>query len=242
MKPFGLATCVLTLALSTVASTVVFADDDTKNNGPQVVPFVFVGTAAQCGGPAGSNIVTSAWLTGMGLPDNGSSNTAPSNHDPHFGLLLSKNGLTTDCSAAGADVTGVEGMVVTELGFDYRNGTHCGAGAPRFNLVTNDNVFHFMGGCSNGTHTPAPQDPTQWTRVRINPTNPAQAFPPMAPGAKIKSLSIIYDEGTENAGTEDPNGVGLSVIDNIDVNGKLITSGPQGKGENDNNNKDKHDN
>ncbi|HYL77791.1 MAG TPA: hypothetical protein VEU96_26485 [Bryobacteraceae bacterium] len=224
MKRFGLLTVGLAIALSGVTASLAFGDDDNNGN-PQAIPFTFVGTAAGCTpGAAGSNIVTSAWLTGLGLPDDGSSNTAPTNRDPHFGLLLSKNGLTTDCSAAGATINGVKGQVVTELGFDIRNGTHCGAGAPRFNLVTDDNVFHFMGGCSNGTATPAPQHPAEWTRIRINPTNPAQAFPPVAAGAKIKSLSIIFDEGTDTPTVQDPMGVGLAVIDNIDVNGHLITA------------------
>jgi hypothetical protein len=215
-----------------LALSPVFAFDDDNNQGLQATPSVFVGTAPGCApSPPGSNIVTSAWLTGMGLPDNGTSNLTPStppNRDPHYGLLLSKNGATGDCSAAGADITGAAGMVATEFGFDYRIGGHCGAGAPRFNLVTNDNVFHFIGGCSNGTKTPAPQDPTQWMRVRFSPTNLAQAFPPVAPGAKIKTLSIIFDEGTDSNGapTDDPNGIGLAVVDNIDVNGKLITRGP----------------
>src|SRR3989442_15748271 len=45
--------------------------------GLQAVPFVFVGKAGDCGAgyPAGSNIVTSAWLGGMGLPDNGGAET-----------------------------------------------------------------------------------------------------------------------------------------------------------------------
>jgi hypothetical protein len=215
--------------------TPAFADDDNNDNrGLQARPSVFVGTAADCGTTAGSNIVTSAWLPGMGLPDNGSSNTAPSNKDPHFGLLLSKNGKTTDCSAAQAEITGANGMLVTELGFDFRNGGHCGAGSPRFNLVTSDNVFHFIGGCANGTQTPAPQDPAEWTRVRFNPSSPAQAFPPVAPGARIKSLEIIVDEGTDTTSTQDPQGIGLSVLDNIDINGVLIRKGPNNNDKNDN--------
>jgi hypothetical protein len=230
MNRFGLITVLLAIALSGVTSSLAFGDDDSNGN-PQAIPFTFVGTAAGCTpGAAGSNIVTSAWLDGLGLPDDGSSNTAPTNRDPHSGLLLSKNGLTSDCSAAGATIEGVKGIVVTELGFDYRNGTHCGAGAPRFNLVTEDNVLHFIGGCANATPTPAPQNPLEWSRVRFNPASAAQAFPPVAAGAKIKSLSIIFDEGTDTAGTEDPRGVGLSVIDNIDVNGKLITGQGNGNG------------
>src|SRR5205809_6280931 len=128
----------------------------------------------------------------MGMPENVSSNTTPRNRDPPFSPLLTKNDKTPDCSAAGATIKGAENMKVSEFGFDYRNGGHCGAGAPRFNLVTSDNIFHFIGGCANGTKTPAPQDPAEWTRVRFDPSNPGQAFPPVAPNVKIKSLSIIF--------------------------------------------------
>jgi len=218
-----------TIAALVLTAAVGLADDDNGNGQLQAVPFVFVGTAAGCTpGAAGSNIVTSAWLGGMGLPDNNSSNTAPTNRDPHMGLLLSKNGLTSDCSAAGATIKGVEGMVVTELGFDFRNGGHCGAGAPRFNLVTQDNILHFIGGCANAAPTPAPQNPGEWSRVRFNTASAAQAFPPVPAGSKVKSLSIIFDEGTDTTGAQDPMGIGLAVIDNIEVNGQLITSGPRG--------------
>jgi hypothetical protein len=137
-----------------------------------------------------------------------------------MGLLLSKNGLTSDCSAAQANITNVKGKTLTELGFDVRNGSHCGAGAPRFDVQASDG-FHFLGGCSNGTATPAPQDPTAWTRVRIDPTNPAQAFPPIASGATIVNISIIFDEGTDTSGGMP----GLAVIDNIDINGTLVAAG-----------------
>jgi len=152
---------------------------------------------------------------------------------------LSKNGATADCAAAQATITGAKGITIsatTEFGFDYRNGGHCGAGAPRFNITTDDNVTHF-GGCAGGTKTPAPQDPAQWTRVRLVA---AQFFPPIVPGAKIKSIGIVFDEGTDAVSTDDPMGVGLAVIDNIDVDGKLITKGKNGK--NDDNNDQGEDN
>ena len=57
----------------------------------------------------------------------------------------------------------------------------------------------------------------------------------MAPGAKIKSLSILVDEGTDTTSIEDVFGVGLSVVDNIDVNGTLITQGPNNGNGNGNN-------
>ena len=204
----------------------------------RAIPFAFIGTAAECG-VAGSHIVTAAWLGGMGLPDNGGLNTTildlavnQNKDDPHRGLLLSKNGPTPDCSSAGAVIVGfAQPTTLTELGFDYRNGTHCGAGAPRFN-ITSTLGFTYFAGCAAGTKTVAPQDPLEWTRVRI--VTAAQVFPasPDAPpfvfgpgGTEISRLSIVYDEGTDTPGVEDPRGVGLSVIDNIDVNGNLIRSG-----------------
>jgi hypothetical protein len=117
------------------------------------------------------------------------------------------------------------------LGFDYRNGGHCGAGAPRFNVLVKNSVtladtFHFIGGCANDTSpTPAPQYPTQWTRVRFQTASPSEAFPPIQPGSTIKSISILYDEGTDTSSAQDPNGVGLAVLDNICINGKLVAPG-----------------
>ena len=123
-------------------------------------------------------------------------------------------------------------MTVTagfHLGFDYRNGGHCGAGAPRFNVswrFKGADGFSFVGGCSNdSTPTPAPQD-AQWTRVRFDVQNAAESFPVIPVGAEIVSISILFDEGTDIPTVQDPNGVGLAVIDNIDINGQLITRGP----------------
>lgn len=235
-----------TVALGIVGPTTALADD-----GLQAVPSVFVGTAPGCApSPPGSRIVTSAWLGGMGLPDNGGPNnntTAAARNDRRSGLLLSKNGLTTDCSAAGAEITGVKGITVYagfHLGFDYRNGGHCGAGAPRFNVVvtppSGPDTFHFVGGCSNDTaSTAAPQDPAEWTRVRFDTTSTTanQAFPPIPVGSRINSIGITFDEGTDTA-NNDTQGVGLAVVDNIDINGTLIT---RGTGIADGINRDKND-
>jgi hypothetical protein len=117
----------------------------------------------------------------------------------------------------------------SQLGFDYRNGGHCGAGAPRFNLrvtpPSGPETFHFIGGCANDAgKSPAPQDP-QWTRVRFDPTSAAEAFPPVLPGSRIRSLTLLHDEGTDTSSTDDPQGVGLAVVDNIFVDGTTIPSG-----------------
>jgi hypothetical protein len=236
MKRFYVLLAVIALVAFMPAGS---AQADSGNNSLQAVPFTFVGTAAECApSPAGSRIVTAAWLGGMGLPDNGGPNATTPN-DPHTGLLLSKNGPTPDCSSAGARITGVKGMTVDAafmLGFEYRNGGHCGAGAPRFNVtvhnsVTGTDTFHFVGGCANGTASPAGQDPLQWTRVMIQTSNPAQSFPVIPVGSKIVSISILYDEGTDTANS-DTLGIGLAVIDNIYINGQIITSGqPTGSGD-----------
>jgi len=198
------------------------------------IPFVFVGKADDCGaGTFGSHIVTSAWLGGMGLPDSGGdtalNGVLDTANDPHHGLLLSKNGPSTDCSSAGARITGVQGLSVDAtftLGFDYRNGGHCGAGAPRFNVVakpaTGPNTSHFVGGCANGVQTAAPQDPAQWTRARFTP---AQQFPSIPPGSRIVSIDLIFDEGTDSVVAGDAQGVGVAVVDNIDINGRFIARG-----------------
>jgi len=223
-------------------------DDDDNDNRLQAVPATFVGKAGDCGTayPAGSRIVTSAWLGGMGLPDNGGQNVGsdpkdnPSKQDPHLGLLLSKNGTTADCSAAEAEITGVTGIEVTadfHLGFDYRNGGHCGAGAPRFDVSyrqpDGNDASSFVGGCSND-HQPitAPQDPAQWTRVRFQTSDPTESFPTIPTGSTIKRITLIFDEGTDSPGNpstvdpfDDPSGIGLAVVDNIDINGRLITRG-----------------
>src|SRR5688572_14799806 len=135
----------------------------------------------------------------MGLPDNGTSpNTATTaKRDPHDGLLLNKNGPTSDCSSSGATIEGFRpGSTVTELGFDYRVGGHCGAGAPRFNIRTTAG-FTYFAGCIHGAETPAPQDPAQWNRVRFS-ANEGTIFPadtsnpPFVFGStKVRSLTIV---------------------------------------------------
>lgn len=185
----------------------------------QAVAWTFVGTAAECGGPAGAKIVTSSWLVGMGLPDSGAAH--PAGRNPHQGLLLSKNGPTSNCSAAGAGIGGwTAGDTLSELGFDFRKGGHCGAGAPRFNVTdTSDNLYFF--GCAGGTHSPAPQDPAQWERVRFTGADgsPSGFVFGTTP---VKSIDIVFDEGTDTA-NNDTEGVGLAVLDNIRINRTTIT-------------------
>ena len=156
--------------------------------------------------PDHTGIISAAWVAKQGLPDAGGSNHA---------LYLAKLGSTATNAAAFAVIDGVEGITLTELGFDYRTDGHCGAGAARFNVTASDG-FHFMGGCANGTVTGSPAP--GWNRVRIDPSNPAQAFPVLTPGATIKSIAILFDEATDTG----PDFTGFVYLDNIDVNGTLV--------------------
>ncbi|HLZ72794.1 MAG TPA: hypothetical protein VKV26_23055 [Dehalococcoidia bacterium] len=170
--------------------------------GPSITvkPGTFVGTAGDCGpaSPPATDAVASAWVAGQGLPDAGGSNHA---------LYLQKFGATSDCSAALASVSGVSGISLTELGFDVRDDGHCGAGAPRFDVITMDGVDHFFG-CFYGTHTPIARG---WTRVRFAL---GDAFPPVTATETVQSIEIVFDEGTDV-------GSGFVYIDNIDVNGTI---------------------
>jgi hypothetical protein len=144
--------------------------------------------------------VVAAWLTHVGLPDAGKSNHA---------LFLQKDAGTATNALAGAQIKWLKGKLVTdltELGFDYLNGGHCTANAPRF-VITVDAV-QFIFGCTSGTAAPAPDDPLNWTRIRFDLST-------LPTTGTIEDVQIILDEGID-AGT------GQIYLDNIDINGSLI--------------------
>ncbi|HEY2702594.1 MAG TPA: hypothetical protein VGL20_02785 [Candidatus Dormibacteraeota bacterium] len=165
--------------------------------------------------PGKTHTVTSQWTKNLGLDDNNGKKNRK-------GLLLSKNAPTATNSAAGATIRGVKGIVLTELGYDVRDGSHCSGGAPRFDVITVEDptVVHFVGACTNGTVTP--NTPVAgWSRVRFDPANGANTFPPIPAGQHVSVMDITFDEGTDTAGGMP----GLAVIDNIDINGTLVGSG-----------------
>jgi hypothetical protein len=185
----------------------------------KATPWTFVGTVSNCG-VAGNRIVTSLWRGGLGLQDTGQFHPGGG---PHNGLLLSKNGPQSNCSAAGAEIEGITpGDPLTGLGFDFRRGGHCGAGAPRFNVYTNATFTdYYFFGCSAGAHTNAPQDPAQWERVRFSDVDAAPSsitLPPFVFGVTpVYAIEVVFDEGTDIA-NNDTEGVGLATIDNILIN------------------------
>jgi hypothetical protein len=104
--------------------------------------------------PAETGVAEANWETDQGLPDVGRSSHA---------LKLTKNADTSTFAASGATIpfTGT----LTELGFDYRADGWCGAGAPRFNVHTDQGTFFFFFGCIHGEMQTT--DDSNWQRVRF---------------------------------------------------------------------------
>jgi hypothetical protein len=189
-----LAIAISALALIGGGAVMSFATFGSAHASPSstftLTPSTFVGAAGDCGTayPAGTpGGVVSKW-------DNTFGNPAPS-------LQLQKNVPTADCSAAQATINGVSGITLSELNFDV-NG-YCGAGAPRFNVTTTDNVTHFFG-CSQGTHSP----PTNgWTHVVFAPSDGSA---PVTANETVQSIGIVMDE------------MGQTHLDNISINNQVI--------------------
>jgi hypothetical protein len=157
-------------------------------------PFEYVGTAAECGGTAGVDTVTSRW-------DNTTGNPSPS-------ILLEKLGPQENCAAAGVDIiTPLEGQSISnlnELNFDVSG--YCGGGAPRFNVVVNGNTYFL--GCNGGVQTPTSNP--NWTHVEFGPVQFAAAGIPLT--GTLDDVYIIFDES------------GTTHIDNISVNNQVVGS------------------
>jgi hypothetical protein len=177
-----------------------------------LVPFEFVGTADQCGGPAGSDTVTANWDHSVGNP-------SPS-------IMLQKLGATSNCASAGVDIISpLEATPVsnlTELNYDYRAGEHCGAGAPRFNLQLNQtgtqNAFL---GCVAAPQTNLGNG---WVHVEYNAAQIAAAVVSAggSPASTLYDLYIIFDEGTDTPAGGTIGTAGTIHIDNISVNGQVV--------------------
>ena len=199
------------------------AEDD-DNDPIKVVPFEF--------DPNKTYLVRARWLRGTGCPTGGTFPDAAcpsgdSKDNKNEGLLLVKTGPTTNNGSAGAEVKGVRGITLTELRYDIRKpdplvatGSHCGAGAPRFNVVTSDGTNHFLG--CNSPPAVVTSFSTGWARLRWNAAGLAAAFPSILGTDVVKSIAIVFDEGQDTG----PDFIGLAILDNIDVNGTLVGQGP----------------
>jgi hypothetical protein len=162
--------------------------------------------------PTASGIVSAKWVARQGLPDSPRSSKArpPKRFKPGHALFLGKNGLTATDASARVDIQGVEGITLTEIGWDLRTDGSCTANSPRFEVVTQDDVVHVIG-CDSATLLVEPVT-EGWERRRYDI---AAAVPVINPTDTVKSISIVLDEGTDA-------GAGFIYIDNIDINGVLI--------------------
>jgi Viral BACON domain len=156
--------------------------------------------------PAGTNSVAASWIDATGASSSGQS-------DPRVqGLLLSKTSAASNQAQAVVVIRNAEGITLTELGYDIRNGGQCTTKSPRFVVVTSDDVVHKIG-CSGGIAQPSPA--TGWKRLRFDPSNLAQTAPAITPGSKVKSIHIVLDGGPET-------GASMVVLDNVNINGTFI--------------------
>src|SRR2546425_45167 len=158
--------------------------------------------------PTHSGAVAAQWVDGVGVPMHNAGDQ---------GLLLSKNASGSAEAQAGAVIKNAQGLTLTELGFDVRDGGQCSAGSPHFVVVTNDDVTHVVGGCVKGTTQTSLA--IGWKRMRFDPSKPELASPPITPGQQVKSIAVVLDQGPEAGANA---GGGLVVLDNISINGKVV--------------------
>jgi hypothetical protein len=200
--------------------------------------------------PGHTNLVEAGWMDGLGCPTGATvaiSNTTgtgigsfttftdlacptgDSKDKKNEGLLLAKTGPTENFASAEADLKKVRGISLTELGYDIRksggsiispDGSHCGAGAPRFDVITTDGNDHFVGCASPPPSGQTSNGSSAWIRLRWSPTDLALAG--ITPGETVQRISIVFDEGTDTG----PDFFGAAILDNIDVNGTLVGHGP----------------
>lgn len=186
--------------------------------------------------PAKTFLVQAQWLGGIGCPTNARTSSDGEGRDGNYtdpacpaasspqdkriyGLLLAKTGPTANVASAVADLKGVP-RTVTQLGWDIRKqggsatplGSHCGAGAPRFNVTTSSGTSFI------GCNSPPPTAQTLgngWTRLTYT-----VAF------TNVERISIVFDEGQDTG----PDFFGLAVLDNINVNGQRVGKPDQSGG------------
>src|SRR5437868_10809446 len=164
--------------------------------------------------PGNTFLVQAQWLDGIGCPNGTGFNdpacaAANDSSDKHNqGLLLAKTGPTATNASAFAVINGVKGPI-TELGYDLRKpvsaaspmGSHCGAGAPRFNVETT--AASYFIGCNSPPAVQAVTTSTGWIRLRWGGSATAVMGYNAATGVlenvtgDVKSIQIVFDEGQD---------------------------------------------
>jgi len=171
--------------------------------------------------PGKTFAVQGTWLNGTGCPQGAiTSLGCPTGDqvDKHGeGLVLAKTGPTATNASAFAELKDVKGTTLTELGYDIRKpgadqndprGSHCGAGAPRFNIETTDGTFFL------GCNSPAPEVANGgdgWLRLRWGVSSPLVAYGPSGLGpitGTVQSIAIVFEGPGRWAGQLRPRGAG----------------------------------
>ena len=212
--------------------------------------------------PFKTQLITSEWVNGIGCPTNArtvvgnADQSAPGGPGPNYtdpacttgdqrdkrvqGLLLSKTGPNANFASAQAIIKKPP-ETITELGWDIRKpgpemaagvrGSHCGAGAPRWNITTESGQRYFIG-CNSPPATTQTAG-TGYVRMRWGASTMAFPSGPGSPAAlsslEVEDLRIVFDEGYDSP----PSNFGLSVLDNIDVNGQVVGRGGGGDDDDD---------
>ena len=123
------------------------------------------------------------------------------------GLTLIKSGATSDDSSAGATIGGVSGITLSDLGFDLLAGSHFSGGAPRFNVLTEDQQTHFFGFSAATAQSGAPAG---YQRYRFDLSAAGDGSGNGGTGdKKVLSINVVFDEQGE------------ATVKNFDVNGTL---------------------
>lgn len=218
-------------------------------------PPAFNGVMPQVYDPGDTDSAQAMWANGIGCMNaTATHNTNNSNgsftdlacatgNDPNdeenAGLLLSKEGPSTTTNSAGTANLGgiVKGLTLNQLGYDIRTinypnslSSHCGAGAPRFDVTTTDGTWDI--GCSSpiaDTFTSDSPGAGGWTRLRWGNGTPgsvtgfesSNGYTEGPVTGTVKSIAIVFDEGTDTG----PDYFGAAVLDNIDFNGAVVGRG-----------------
>lgn len=194
--------------------------------------------------PGDTDSVQAKWLKGIGCGNTAATHgtsyqdsvcmAGDPNDEENDGLLLAKTGPTPQNSSGFAELHNVNGITLTELGYDIRlldypmsvSGSHCGAGAPRFDVFTTDGLFFV--GCrspfADSFASGVANTGDAWTRLRWGVAGTVLGVMAGGTGSPapitgtVQRIFIVFDEGSDTG----PDFFGAAVLDNIDVNGQLV--------------------
>jgi hypothetical protein len=198
--------------------------------------------------PAHSELVNAAWVNGAGCPSNATISTDGTSSTPYpaancaggdtgdqhnEGLLFVKSGPTANYAEPYVELKDLTGATLSEVGYDLRKpgantgdsrGSQCSAEAPMFQFDMSDGHTYYVA-CSS----PPPASQTAvgigWLRLRWGAGGHVSGYQDGAtlmpiPGTVVNAY-IVFQDGQDGA----PSNSGLSVIDNIDVNGSIVGHG-----------------